>query len=142
MSVLGGSPGHRPPGPWVLQLAMAVSLVTELPSQLPDLSFFYEPRALLQADSIHVADSLEAPTQGVFSAAALSPHAGSTLVPQGRPRQRGTPHRQVAALTLSTWLKAMKQESGRASTLSRPRASAYRWVQECPYPPWPLLLPP
>lgn len=67
MSILGGSPGHRPLVPWVLQLAMAVSLVTELPSQLPDLSFFYEPRALLQADSIHVANSLGARTQRRFS---------------------------------------------------------------------------
>ena len=67
MSILGGSPGHRPLVPWVLQLAMAVSLVTELPSQLPDLSFFYEPQALLQADSIHMANSLGAPTQRRFS---------------------------------------------------------------------------
>lgn len=63
----GGSPGHGPPVPWVLQPAMAICLVTELPSQLPDLSFFYEPRALLQADSIHMADSLGAPTQRGFS---------------------------------------------------------------------------
>lgn len=55
---------------------------------------------------------------GVFLS--CNPRQHSCRIHVGAPRQaqaRGTPHRQVAALTLITWLKAIKQESRRAGTL-------------------------